>query len=92
MKAILKFDLPEEQHEFDLATCAVNLHMAIDEIDNRLRVMYKYENKETFDTYDFRNEVREILFSHNVNLDDVKHVRIKRSFLKRLKNKFAFRF
>jgi hypothetical protein len=43
MKAILEFDLPEEQEEFDVANNGWKFKSAIWEIDNKLRSILKYE-------------------------------------------------
>jgi len=42
MKAILKFDLPEEEYEFNRAVQSKNLIGAMFDIEQQLRSWYKY--------------------------------------------------
>lgn len=46
MKAILVFKLPQEQEEYELAVNGVNYSIVLEEVDNALRQMEKYEDKE----------------------------------------------
>jgi hypothetical protein len=69
MKAILKFDLsiPEDQVEFDRATKALNMAIAIWEYDQYLRGEYKHGENEH--AYAFRNKFREYLTDNDIDID-----------------------
>jgi hypothetical protein len=43
MKAILEFDLPEEQDEFDLATNGRDYLFALMDIQKEIRAIHKYQ-------------------------------------------------
>ena len=45
MKAILKFDLPDEEINFDMANNAVNYYSSLMEFDNYIRNQIKYGEK-----------------------------------------------
>ena len=42
MKAVLKFNLPEDEHEYKLATSASGMYSVIHELDQYLRSIDKY--------------------------------------------------
>lgn len=44
-KAILEFQLPEEQEEYNLAINAIKYHCAIHDIRNYLRTLRKYDDR-----------------------------------------------
>ena len=75
MEAILKFNLPEDQTEFELASQGGNMHSALWEMDQWLRSQYKYmpDTEYSEDKYNAYYEARErlriILIENNVNLD-----------------------
>lgn len=46
MKAILEFDLPEEQAEFTLAAWAGDLAACLQDVDNKLRNQLKHGHHE----------------------------------------------
>ena len=77
MKAILEFNLPEDNQEFKLATNGVDWWRVCWEMDQWLGVQYKYMADEEFtqDRYDAYLESREKLFElmqeNGVSLDDV---------------------
>lgn len=43
MKATLKFDLPDDQFEFDCAVKSTKMYLALIEIKDELRSIWKYE-------------------------------------------------
>ena len=43
MKAILEFNLPDDQYEFDLAVDAREMYHALNDVRNYLRAKVKYE-------------------------------------------------
>jgi len=43
MKATIEFNLPEDQHEFDLVVNASAMYNALWEINTELRTLWKYE-------------------------------------------------
>lgn len=65
MKAILKYNLPEEQEEFEMANKGWKYRSALSEYDNYLRSKIKYDDSlsdEQFKIYqDVRNKLWEIL-------------------------------
>ena len=63
MEAILKFNLPEDNQEFKLATNAQNWWSVCWEMDQWLRAQYKYmpDNEYSKDKYDAYVEAREKL-------------------------------
>jgi hypothetical protein len=77
MKAILEFNLPEDNQEFNLATKASDWWNVCWDMDQWLRAQYKYmpDNEYSKEKYDAYYEAREKLFAlmqeHGVSLDDV---------------------
>ena len=77
MKAILEFNLPEDNQEFKLATKASDWWNVCWEMDQWLRQQYKYMSDDEYskDTYDAYYEARQKLFElmndNGVSLDDV---------------------
>ena len=74
MKAILEFNLPEENDEFDLAVNAVKWYSVCWELDQYLRGKTKYapDNmpNEVYETLnETRDKLRELLIENNVNFD-----------------------
>lgn len=75
MEAILKFNLPEDHADFELATQGGNMYSALLEMDQWLRAQYKYMSDDEYsrDKYDAyfesRQRLREILAENNVNLE-----------------------
>ena len=77
MKAILEFNLPEDQQEFDLATKGLKWWNVCWDMDQWLRAQYKYmpDNDYSADKYNALYEARQKLFElmqqNGVSLDDV---------------------
>ena len=77
MEAILKFNLPEDNQEFKLATKAQDWWNVCCDMDQWLRAQYKYMpdetyNKDKHDTYwEARQKLFELMSEHGVSLDDV---------------------
>lgn len=67
MEATIKFNLEEEsdQHLFEVMTKAQDLLLAINEYDQKLRSMYKYED--IADAYNYRELLQNILIERHVN-------------------------
>ncbi len=59
--ANLKYKLPEETEEFNLAFNGGIYKAAIDDLDNWLREQYKYHNKTTVKIEDVRAKINELL-------------------------------
>ena len=62
MKAILEFNLPEDEHEFESANQGHRLRLATMALDQWLRKQVKYEehDEKVFDAYDeCRKQIRE---------------------------------
>jgi hypothetical protein len=76
MKAILEFNLPEDQQDFDLATKGLKFWSVLWELDQSLRAKTKYapdslpQNK--YDAYqEIRDELRELMLDNNLSFDMV---------------------
>lgn len=67
MEATIKFNLDEEydQHLFEVMNKAQDLLLAINEYDQKLRSMYKYED--IADAYNYRELLQNILIERRVN-------------------------
>ncbi len=69
MKATLKFKLPEEQHEFMIASKAASLAYVISELDSFLRSKAKYEGKNKLEIDELRKEIRRLCEENNVTYE-----------------------
>ena len=77
MKAILEFNLAEDNQEFELATEGLKFWSVLWELDQSLRAKTKYapDNlpQDKYDAYqEIRDELRELMSDNNVNFDMVK--------------------
>ena len=77
MKAILEFNLPEDQQDFDLANSGMKFWSVLWELDQSLRAKTKYASddlpQEKYDAYqEIRDELRELMSDNNLNFDMVK--------------------
>ena len=70
MKATLKFNLPEEREEFELACNAVNYSIVLSDIDNYLRSKIKHADL-TDEQYKVYEEIREQLWNY-INENEIK--------------------
>ena len=72
MEAILKFNLPEDQSDFDLAVNGAKAQSALWEMDQWLRAQYKYMSDEEYsedkyETYEkCREQLREIVYENGL--------------------------
>ena len=72
MKATLKFNLPEDQAEFDFAVQGSKMYSALWDISQELRALWKYEEltDEEFKMVErIRNKFYEILDENQIKLD-----------------------
>ena len=72
MKAIIKFDLPEENDDFQAAINGHNYKSAIWDFDQLLRseIKYKELSDDTYQAYKWcRDELRKILLQDNLFID-----------------------
>ena len=74
MKATLEFNLPDDQHEFDLAVNGLNWKLFAIHMEEYLRAEYKYnDGAYTEEGYKVLVQIRdrfyEILREDNLNLD-----------------------
>jgi hypothetical protein len=75
MEAILKFNLPDDDHEFKMATSGASMHSVLWDMDQWLRAQYKYmpDNQYSEDKYnayyEAREKLRQIATEYNVDLD-----------------------
>lgn len=77
MEAILKFRLPEDQDDFELATKGSKWYSVVWEMDQWLRTQYKYMPDAEYSEdkynayYEARLKLNEIINDNGVNLEDV---------------------
>jgi len=75
MKAILEFNLPEDQSDFDLAVNGAKAQVALWEMDQWLRAQYKYMSdteysEDKYETFEkCRDQLREIMFENGLKFD-----------------------
>ena len=74
MKAILEFNLPDDQQEYDLANSGLAFWHVLWELDQELRANTKYVPDDmTDDDYDayqkIRDKLHELMNNYNVNLE-----------------------
>ena len=77
MKAILEFNLPEDQQDFELATKGLKFWAVLWDLDQSLRTKTKYAPdslpQDKYDAYkEIRDELRELMFENNLSFDMVK--------------------
>ena len=75
MKAILEFNLPEDQQEFDLANNAINFWNVLWELDQELRANTKYAPddmpEEVYKTLNqTRDKLHQFLSENSVDFND----------------------
>jgi cell fate (sporulation/competence/biofilm development) regulator YlbF (YheA/YmcA/DUF963 family) len=76
MKAILEFNLPEDQQDYDLANNGLNFWRVLYELDQELRAKTKYAEddlpQEKYDAYqEIRDKLHELMRESHVDLDMV---------------------
>ena len=77
MEAILKFNLPDDDHEFKMATSGASMHSVLWDMDQWLRTQYKYipdaeYSEDKYNAYyEARLKLNEIINENGVNLEDV---------------------
>lgn len=72
MKAIFEFNLPEDQHEYEVMSQAQNVQRFLWDFSQQLRSWYKYgdEFKDADDALDkIREEFYRLINEHSVNID-----------------------
>jgi hypothetical protein len=69
MKAILEFELPEDNQEFRLATKASAMYSTLWELDQFLRAEIKYAGREQLD--EVRDKLRELMNDNHIDFDMV---------------------
>ena len=76
MKAILEFNLPEDQQDFDLANSGMKFWSVLYDLDQSLRTKTKYASddlpQDKYDAYqEIREELRELMLNNNISFDMV---------------------
>ena len=76
MKAILEFNLPDEQQDFDLAISGMKFWSVLYDLDQSLRTKTKYAPdslpQDKYDAYqEIREELRELMSNNNISFDMV---------------------
>jgi hypothetical protein len=73
MKATIEFNLPEDKYEWENAIRADAMYLALWDLSQELRSMWKYQQYKTEEEYaiveTIRDKFHEILSEHNINLD-----------------------
>jgi hypothetical protein len=72
MKATLKYNLPEDEFEFNCAVKSTKMYFALTEIKDELRAIWKYEElkENQFEMVErIREKFFEILLENEINLD-----------------------
>lgn len=72
MKAILQFDLPEDQNDYEIAVQAPKVQSFIWDFSQQLRAWQKYHHdfKNADDALDqIREEFYRLINEHNINID-----------------------
>jgi len=73
MKATIEFNLPDDQHEWYNAVNANAMYLALWDLSQELRSMWKYQSYQTEEEYaiveTIRDKFYEILQEHNITLD-----------------------
>ena len=72
MKATLEFNLPEDQHEYDLAVSSAKMYCALYEIQQEIRRVWKYAEltEGQFEiVVKIYDKVNEIINENNINLN-----------------------
>jgi hypothetical protein len=72
MKATLEFNLPEDQHEYDIAVKASAMYNALWDISQELRTLWKYselDQKEWEMVERIRNKFFELLNDNEININ-----------------------
>jgi hypothetical protein len=77
MKAVLEFDLPEDDQEFLLATSGTKFWSVLWELDQSLRGKTKYAPddlpQDKYDAYqEIRDELYELMLNSDISFDMVK--------------------
>jgi hypothetical protein len=76
MKAILEFNLPEDQQDFELATKGMKFWSILWDLDQSLRAKTKYASddlpQDKYDAYqEIRDELRELMSENMISFDMV---------------------
>jgi len=75
MKAKLEFNLPDDDHEFQMAIQGAKMHSVLWEMDQWLRTQYKYMsdaeyNEAAYDAYEkARTQLIEFMVENSISLD-----------------------
>ena len=77
MKAILEFNLPDDQQDFELATKGLKFWSVLWELDQSLRSKTKYASddlpQDKYDAYqEIRDELYELMSNNDLSFDMVK--------------------
>ena len=75
MEAILKFNLPEDHIEFEMAVNGSKMHTVLWEMDQWLRAQYKHRpdaeySEDKYETFEkCRDQLREIVYDNGLNFE-----------------------
>jgi thymidylate synthase len=66
MKIAMWFNLPEDQEDFDRASRAGRAERVLEDLDEELRRLWKYENKETIKIDQLRKIISDLKNEYDV--------------------------
>ena len=66
MKAILRFDLPEDEQDLYYAQHGVDYCLVLEDLNIWLRTKYKYEQQETIKIEEVRTKLHELKSERNL--------------------------
>lgn len=69
MEAVLKYNLPEDQYDFNCAIKGHDWQMVMWDLDQKLRAKSKYEEIHSMDIADIRDLIRQLMEDRNVQFD-----------------------
>ena len=70
MKVNLIFDLPEETEDYNSAVNGAKYKFVLQDLDNKLRQLYKYENKKNIKIEDVRTLIYELADERGVSINE----------------------
>ncbi|HQJ56172.1 MAG TPA: hypothetical protein PLH46_00890 [Caldisericia bacterium] len=66
MECILKFNLPEEKEEMELALKAMNYYSFVEDLDDKLRIWLKHGQHDFKTPEDVMEFIRELIVEYNL--------------------------
>jgi hypothetical protein len=67
----LKFELPKDKYDYRNAIEGHLWRRVVEDLDNYLRDMYKYQDKRKIKIKELRNKIYELMTDSNLSFDDL---------------------